>query len=163
MDKGQITAEYFLIIGFIIPTLILGSYIIGDTLELNMAIAAARDGAIQGANMDELAIYPKDAYYEYEMGKNVLLQPSSIQIIKIEAINEGYNKTYEKYKIRLTAYAHLKREISSDCKNSLGDRINYNMRKNICITFKTENITNDFYNPAFSYNYMFTTSDVKWI
>jgi len=163
MDKGQITAEYLLILGFIIPALIIGSYLLGDTLELDMAIAAARDGAIQGANMDELAIYPRDAYYEYETGKNVLLQPSSIQIIKIEAIDEGYNETYGKYKIRLIAYAHLEREIPYDYRNSLGDRINYNMRKNICITFKTENITNDFYNPAFSYNYMFTTSDVKWI
>ncbi|BAW31153.1 MAG TPA: hypothetical protein PLO64_05520 [Methanothermobacter sp.] len=163
MDRGQITGEYLLILGFIIPTILLLSYSISDNLELEMAIAAAKDGAIRGADTNELAIYPKDAYQEYENRKEVLLQPSSIQIIKLETVNEGYNETYGKYKIRLIVYAHLEREIPDDCKDSLGDRINYNIRRNICITFKTENITNDFYNPAFSYNYMFTTSDVRWI
>ncbi|MDI9624512.1 MAG: hypothetical protein QFX38_06465 [Methanothermobacter sp.] len=130
---------------------------------MDIALAAARDGAIQGANMDELALYSWDAYHEYTTRKNILLQPSSVQIIKMEAIKEGYNETYGKYKIRLIVYAHLKREIPEDCRNSLGDRINYYMRRNICSTFKTENMTNGFYNPAFSYNYMFTTSDVKWV
>ena len=163
MGKGQITGEYILLLGFTIPTLILLSSFLEDSLELDIAIAAARDGAIQGANMDELAIYPEDAYYEYEKRKSMLLQPSSVQIIKVETIKEGYNRTYGKYKIRLIVYAHLEGETPDDCRDSLGDRINYYMRRNICLTFKTENITNDFYNPAFSYNYMFTTSDVKWI
>lgn len=163
MDRGQITGEYIFLLGFMIPTLILVSYFLEDNLELDIAIAAARDGAVQGAEMDELAVYPWDAYYEYETRKTALLQPSSIQIIKVEAIREGYNETYGKYKIKFRVYAHLERDISDDYKDSLGDRINYYMRRNICLTFKTENMTNDFYNPAFSYNYMFTTSDVKWL
>jgi len=163
MDKGQITGEYILLLGFMIPTLILVSYFLEDNLELDIALAAAKDGAIQGAEMDELAVYPWDAYYEYEARKTALLQPSSIQIIKVEAIREGYNETYGKYKMKLMVYAHLERDISDNYKDSLGDRINYYMRRNICLTFKTENMTNDFYNPAFSYNYMFTTSDVKWV
>ncbi|MBC7100326.1 MAG: hypothetical protein H5T40_01660 [Methanobacteriales archaeon] len=163
MGRGQITGDYILILGITILILFLVSSFLGDNLELDIAIAAARDGAIQGANMDELALYPWDAYHEYITGKNILLQPSSVQIIKVKAIKEGYNETYGKYKIRLIVYAHLEREIPEDCKNSLGDRINYYMRRNICLTFNTENMTNDFYNPAFSYNYMFTTSDVKWV
>ncbi|MFZ2215913.1 MAG: hypothetical protein WBH62_07030 [Methanothermobacter tenebrarum] len=163
MDGGQMTGEYILLLGFIILTLIPVSYFLEDNLELDIAIAAARDGAIQGADMNELAVYPWNAYYKYETGKAVLLQPSSIQIIKVEAIRKGYNETYRKYKINLIAYAHLERDVSDDCKDSLGDRINYYMRRNICLTFKTENMMNDFYNPAFSYNYMFTTPDVKWV
>jgi len=63
MDKGQITGEYILLLGFTISALILLFSFLEDSLELNIAIAAARDGAIQGANMNELAIYPGKAYY----------------------------------------------------------------------------------------------------
>ncbi len=161
--RGQITAEYILILAFLLVLLLKISSFLNESMEMEMAMSAARDGAIEGANINGLAIYPKDAYHEYETGKKILLQPSSVQIIKIDTIMEGYNESYRKYKIRLVVYAHLSRQMPVDCRESIGDRINYNVRKNICKTFKTENMTNIFFNPAFSRHYMFTTSDVRWV
>jgi hypothetical protein len=45
----------------------------------------------------------------------------------------------------------------------MGDRINFNARKSIAQSFKTEKLTNALYNPVFSPKYVFTTADVKWI
>ena len=45
---------------------------------------------------------------------------------------------------------------------AVGDRINYNVRKSITESFKSENITNKLFNPAISNKYSFTTANVVW-
>jgi len=45
----------------------------------------------------------------------------------------------------------------------MGDRINYYARMSIYKAFNKEDLTNIYYNPAFSDNYCITTSEVQWI
>jgi hypothetical protein len=52
---------------------------------------------------------------------------------------------------------------NTDDRECIGDRINYYVRRSICKSFKTENLTNIYYNPAFSDNYFITTYDVGWV
>ncbi len=161
--KGQITTEYLLFAGFtLILVLFLLSYL-GDENELNVAMSAARSGALEGIIMDDLAIYPEKSFKEYEITKKRLIGTSNIKIIKIETQNQGYDDRYGKVKIQLKVYASCYSLTKKVDKDSLGDRINYNVRKSISNCFGTENICNDLYNPAFSDNYFFTTADVKWV
>ena len=46
---------------------------------------------------------------------------------------------------------------------SIGDRINYNLRKSIAFSFNSTASTNKLYNPVFSPHYVYTTANVKWI
>ena len=46
---------------------------------------------------------------------------------------------------------------------SIGDRINFNLRKSIAISFNSTSSTNKLYNPVFSKHYVFTTANVKWV
>ena len=46
---------------------------------------------------------------------------------------------------------------------SIGDRINYNLRKSIAISFNSTPSTNRLYNPVFSQHYVYTTANVKWV
>lgn len=161
--KGQISIEYMFLIGFtLIISILVFSYAV-DANELNTAISAARNGALDGANIDSFAIYSELKFKEYEIKKPLLLQASTIKIVKIAYVNQGYSNIYKKTKIMLIIYASTTRVLGYDEKNSLGDRINYNARKSITECFKTHNLTNDFYNPAFSDRYIFTTADVKWL
>ena len=43
------------------------------------------------------------------------------------------------------------------------DRINYNLRKSVAMSFNTADSTNKLYNPVFSNNYVFTTANVVWV
>lgn len=161
--KGNVAIEYMLIagIGFII-TLLISSLIVNEH-ELNLAIGAARTGATEGKTINSFAIYPIEAFKTYEGEKPGLVSPSSIKIVKIEALNQGYNQNYGKTKIQLRAYVSCEKISKISYKNSLGDRINFNMRKSISQCFSTENLTNSVYNPAFSPKYVYTTADVKWV
>ncbi len=162
-SQGNIAIEYMLIVGmaFIISLMVLN--FINTEQELNSALGAARSGAFEGINMDNFAIYPKEAFNSYETEKPTLISPLSIKIVKIEAIEQGYNNNYGKTKIQLKVFVSCPKALNNDEKDSLGDRINYNVRKSISMCFKTENLTNSIYNPAFSPKYIFTTADAKWI
>ena len=162
-NQGNIAIEYMLIVGmaFIISLMVLN--FINTEQELDNALGAARSGASEGINMDNFAIYPKEAFNSYEAEKPILISPSSIKIVKIEAIDQGYNINYKKTKIQLKVFVSCTKPLNSNEKNSLGDRINFNIRKSISICFKNENLTNSVYNPAFSPKYVFTTADIKWI
>ncbi len=162
-SQGNIAIEYVLIVGmaFIISLMVLNFINTGQ--ELNNALGAARSGASEGINMNNFAIYPKETFKTYEIEKPTLISPSSIKIVKIQANNQGYNINYKKTKIQLKVFVSCTKPLTSNEKNSLGDRINYNIRKSISICFKTENLTNSIYNPAFSPKYVFTTADIKWI
>ena len=45
----------------------------------------------------------------------------------------------------------------------IGDRINYNLRKSIALSFNSTKSTNKLYNPVFSPHYVFTTANVGWV
>ena len=62
--KGQISVELLLLIAIIIIITITLSITIANENELNKAMASARNGAIEGATINGLAIYPK----EYDNG-----------------------------------------------------------------------------------------------
>ena len=49
------------------------------------------------------------------------------------------------------------------CLDLIGDRINYNLRKSIALSFNSTKSTNKLYNPVFSPHYVFTTANVGWV
>lgn len=160
--RGQLPIEFLMVVGLgviVLIPLILG---VLDASELNQAMSAARTGALQGAISDGLAIYPKETFKDYTMENQRLLNPSGVKIIKINYLNQGFNQSYQKTKIQLKIHASAPSVTDKTDRNCLGDRINFNARKKIVESFKTENLTNSLYNPAFSSRYVFTTADVTW-
>ena len=162
-NSGQLSIEYILIVGFMFVISLFIIFQAGDAQELNTAMAAARSGALDGANMDSFAIYPKVTFDEYTTEHSRLTSQSNVKIVRVDYTNFGYNSTYKKIKIQLKIWASSPSVQNPADKNCLGDRMNYNVRKNICEAFKTQNLTNAVFNPAFSNRYVFTTSDVKWV
>ncbi|MBM4241233.1 MAG: hypothetical protein FJ150_06180 [Euryarchaeota archaeon] len=161
--KGVISIEYIILIGFTMGIIIMGASYIGKSNELNIAMSAARNGAIEGANVNSFAIYPESAFDDYMVRKPRLISQSSIKIIKIDYLDQGFNPTYKKRKIQLKIYASAPSVKGTGDRNSLGDRINFYVRKSICEAFGTQNQTNKLFNPAFSDNLLFTTADVQWV
>lgn len=160
--RGQVSIELVLLTGFIMVLAMgLTSYI-GEDIELNQAMAAARSGAVEGANINSFAIYPEDAFDKYNKERPWLLNPSNVKIINVDYVNQGFSVTYNKTWIRLRITASCP-TLNNHDKNPLGDRINYYARKRISESFETSDQTNIAYNPSFSNRYYFTTRDVKWI
>ena len=126
--KGQISVELMLLISFALISAILLANSIFDANELNMAMASARDGALEGISSN---VKGKDSF----------------------------NRT----RIQLKIYASSPNVKTKEEKEAVGDRINYNVRKSITQSFKSENITNKLFNPAFSNKYSFTTANVVWV
>ena len=58
-NKGQITVELILILSFILIIIISITSIAGSANELNMAMLAAEQGALNGASGNGLAIFPQ--------------------------------------------------------------------------------------------------------
>lgn len=135
---------------------------ITDAFELINAMHAARIGAENGIIMNNLATYPKNSFEEYDEETEELLKTRNIQIIKIDYKIQEYNDKYQKQKIQLKAYVKCS-TITPLNKEKLGERINYNIRKNIGSTFNTEHLSNIYANPSFSNKYYFTTADVNWV
>lgn len=165
MDKkGQITVELILIISFTIITAMLLSNAIMDNNELNIAMASARNGAFEGISSNGLAIYPKESYdnYSKDPKKQSLMREKNIKIVKITQTLNGKDN-FNRTRIQLKIYASSPNVKTKEEKESVGDRINYNVRKSITNSFKTENITNKLFNPAFSNEYSFTTANVVWV
>lgn len=161
--KGQLAIEYIFWLGISFILILNMVNMATDSDELNRAITAARSGAIEGANMNSFAVFPEKSFDEYESNKERINFPSSIRILRIDAINCGFNGSYQKTKIQLIAYVSAPGISQKTYKDSLGSRINYYMRRSISKSFGTENITNSLYNPAFSPKYVFTTADVRWV
>lgn len=159
--KGQISVEFILMMGFmLILTCAVAAYIFDDN-ELTHAMAAARSGAVEGAIEDSLAVYPEETFKDYTQEDVRLINPSSVKIVKIECVSKEFSHEYNRTKIQLRIWATGSYLTSAE-RYSLGWRINYNARKSICEVFKTQNLTNDLFNPAFSDKYVITTG-VKWI
>lgn len=160
--QGQLPIEFLIVVGM--SVVLLFPLIMGliNSNELNQAMSASRVGALQGALSDGLAIYPDDAYRDYKIEHSRLVNPSGIKITKIDYLNQGFNPSYQKTKIQLRIHASAPSVTDKSDRNCLGDRINYYARKKICESFRTQNLTNSVFNPAFSNNYVFTTANVRW-
>lgn len=162
-NKGQVSAEYLLLLGVLIVVLMISISFISSQNELAMAMAAARNGVNDGSLYASSAIFPSDTYNEYSKANYELLIPSSVEIINVSYTDMGYDSNFDKQKIQFKVYAHTSKDLDKKELDSIGDRINYNLRKSIALTFESTKATNKLYNPVFSKHYIFTTANVKWV
>ena len=162
-NKGQVSAEYLLLLGVLIVVLMISISFISSQNELTMAMAAARNGVNDGSLYASSAIFPSDTYNEYSKANYELLIPSSVEIINVSYTDMGYDSNFDKQKIQFKVYAHTSKDLDKKELDSIGDRINYNLRKAIALTFESTKATNKLYNPVFSKHYIFTTANVKWV
>ena len=89
--------------------------------------------------------------------------PYSVEIINITYSDLGRDNNYDKQKIQFKVYAKVSDKYSKSELDSIGDRINYNLRKSLAICFNSTSSTNKLYNPVFSPHYVFTTANIKWV
>ncbi len=162
-QNGQISAEYLLITGVMILILIISAVLIFNNQELNIAMGSARNGVNEGLVDSSIAIYTKQAYDDYSKSKSNILVPYSVEIVNVSYSDMGKDINYDKEKIQFKVYAKNSKEFSKKELDSIGDRINYNLRKSLAIAFNSTSSTNRLYNPVFSPHYVFTTANVKWV
>ena len=162
-NRGQITGEYLLLAGVLIIVVMMSLQFIAFENELNTAMGAARNGVTEGIGTSSVAIYSKDSYNDYASSKSSLLHPYSVEIINITYSDLGRDNNYDKQKIQFKVYAKVSDKYSKSELDSIGDRINYNLRKSIAICFNSNSSTNKLYNPVFSPHYVFTTANIKWV
>ena len=160
-NKGQMSGEYLILVGSLVIILMLAISYASQAEELSVAMASARNGANEGAA--PFQIYSKDSYDDYIKSKDDLLYPYSVEIINISYTEAGYDSVYDRQKIQFKVYATSSVDFNKKQLDSVGDRINYNLRKSIAISFNTTGAGNKLYNPAFSPHYVYTTANVKWI
>ena len=162
-NRGQITGEYLLLAGVLIIVVMMSLQFIAFENELNTAMGAARNGVTEGIGTSSVAIYSKDSYNDYASSKSSLLHPYSVEIINITYSDLGRDNNYDKQKIQFKVYAKVSDKYSKSELDSIGDRINYNLRKSLAICFNSTSSTNKLYNPLFSPHYVFTTANIKWV
>lgn len=162
-NKGIFTIENILIMGFSIIIIFSVAPLISENSELNTCMAAVRSEIFVGAEIDSLAVYPEIKFQEYGMKHQRLRGQSTVTFCGMTYKNQGYNPVYKKSMIQIKIYASTPSLNDARDRNCVGDRLNFYARKSICEAFKTENLTNDYYNPAFSDNYMITTGEVEWV
>ena len=162
-NRGQITGEYLLLAGVLIIVVMMSLQFIAFENELNTAMGAARNGVTEGIGTSSVAIYSKDSYNDYASSKSSLLHPYSVEIINITYSDLGRDNNYDKQKIQFKVYAKVSDKYSKSELDSIGDRINYNLRKSLAICFNATSSTNKLYNPVFSPHYVFTTANIKWV
>ncbi len=162
-NEGQMSAEMLFVFGTLIIVLMISMVFIAGENELNIAMSAAKSGVIEGLAISSSGIYPNDAYWDYSQSKTGLLDPYSVEIVNISYMELGWDDNYDKKRIQFKVYARTSDGFNNDELVSIGDRINYNLRKSIAVSFNTTQATNKLYNPVFSQHYVFTTANVKWI
>ena len=160
--KGQLSGEYLLLAGSLIVILMMSAFVIANENELNIAMAAAKSGVNEGVASSSSAIYPKETFNEYD-DREGLKHPYSVSIVNISYNASGIDENYGKQKIQFKVYAKASQDYDKKELDSIGDRINYNLRKSIAMSFNTTDSTNKLYNPVFSNNYIFTTANVVWV
>jgi len=164
IDKaGQISIEFLFLFGIMILIVMIAIAFIASENELNIAMSAARSGAIEGGATSSMGIYPTDTFRDYSRSKDDLLMPYSVEIINVSYEELGYDINYGKNWIQFNVYAKTDDRFDNDELVSIGDRINYNLRKAIAMSFNSTSSTNKLYNPVFSPHYVYTTANVKWI
>lgn len=162
-DKGQISAELLFLFGILVIVLMISVVFIASENELNIAMTAARSGVIEGVITSSSGIYPVDTYMDYLNSKINVLEPYSIEIINISYSELGDDNNYDKKRIQFKIYAKTSDKFTNKELVSIGDRMNYNLRKAIAISFNSTDATNKLYNPVFSPHYGYTTANVKWM
>ena len=162
-DARQISAEFLFLFGVLILIVTLSIVFFFFYQELNIAMAAARNGVNEGIATSSGAIYPEDTFRDYSASKTSLLYPYSVKIINVSYSELGHDINYDKKRIQFKVYAKTSERFSSSELVSIGDRINYNLRKSIAVSFNSTSSTNKLYNPVFSPHYVYTTANVKWI
>ncbi len=162
-NRGQVSVEFLILFGVLILIVMLAIVFVAQENELNIAMAAARSGANEGLATSSAAIYPEDTFRQYSASKTSLLYPYSVKIVNVSYDDMGHDVNYDKKWIQFKVYAKTSERFSSSELVSIGDRINYNLRKSIAVSFNTTASTNKLYNPVFSPHYVYTTSNVKWI
>ena len=162
-NKGQISAEFLFLFGVLIVVIMISAVFISDENELNTAMSAARNGANEAVGSSAAAIYPEDTYRDYSKSKTSLLYPFSVEIVNISYNDLGYDANYGKKRIQFMVYAKTSDRFDNSELVSIGDRINYNLRKSLALSFNSTVSTNKLYNPVFSPHYVYTTANVKWI
>lgn len=162
-NKGQISAEYLFFAGVMILIMMISAVFIYNQQELNIAMSAARNGVDDGLVSSSSGIYPKQTFNDYSKSKSNLLIPYSVDIVNISYSEIGTDNNFNKKKIQFKVYAKSSKEFTKKELDSIGDRINYNLRKSIAISFNSTSSTNKLYNPVFSPHYVFTTANVKWV
>lgn len=161
-EKGQLSGEYMLLVGSLIVVLMISIFMIANENELNIAMAAAKSGADEGVASSSNAIYPKETFNEYDDMEG-LKHPYSVSIVNVSYNSSGIDENYGKQKIQFKVYAKASADYNKKELDSIGDRINYNLRKSVATSFNTADSTNKLYNPVFSNNYVFTTANVVWV
>lgn len=162
-NRAQISAEFLFLFGILIVIVMLAVVFVSGENELNLAMAAAKNGAIEGAAISASAVYPEDTFRDYSHSKNSLLSPYSVEIVNVSYNDIGHDVNYDKRWIQFTVYAKTSERFSHDELVSIGDRINYNLRKSVATSFNSTASTNKLYNPVFSPHYVYTTANVKWV
>ena len=162
-DRAQISAEFLFLTGVLILIVMISVAFVAQEQELSQAMASARSGVNEGVGTSSSAIYPEDTYREYSTAKESLLYPYSVEIVNVSYTDMGYDKNFEKRWIQFKVYAKTSERFDNDELVSIGDRINYNLRKSIAISFNSTPSTNRLYNPVFSQHYVYTTANVKWV
>ena len=82
-NKGQITAEYILIVGVIIVILTLTSQVLIIESEKNLILEYAQTGAQIGIDKNAYAMYYNDTFNNYMTNYPKLLYPTEIKVIII--------------------------------------------------------------------------------
>ena len=162
-NRGQVSSEFLFLFGVLILVVMLSIAFVSNEQELNVAMSAARSGANEGVATSSSAIYPDDTFRDYLASKTSLLYPYSIEIVNISYEDLGHDINYDKKRIQFKVYAKTSKCFSNSELVSIGDRINYNLRKSIAFSFNSTASTNKLYNPVFSPHYVYTTANVKWI
>lgn len=162
-SRAQISAELLFLFGVLVLVFMISVIFIANQNELNTAMAAARSGAIEGIALTSSGIYPIDTYREYSNSDMNILNPYCVELVNVSYLEMGMDNNYNKKRIQFKVYAKSSKEFNSDELVSIGDRINYNLRKSVAISFNSTGATNKLYNPVFSQHYVFTTANVKWV
>ncbi len=162
-SRAQISAELLFLFGVLVLVFMISVIFIANQNELNTAMAAARSGAIEGIALTSSGIYPIDTYREYSNSDMNILNPYCVELVNVSYLEIGMDNNYNKKRIQFKVYAKSSKEFNSDELVSIGDRINYNLRKSVAISFNSTDATNKLYNPVFSQHYVFTTANVKWV
>lgn len=161
-EKGQLTMEFIFLIGVLLLVILVSSIYVLHQNELIIAMAAAREGVNEGISIGSTGVFPEDIYKDYNFFKKSLLIPNSIKLVSINYTNMGFDSKYGKEKIQFNVFVLSDTIKDKKEQDSAGDRINYNLRKSIAKSVGSENLTNSLFNPVFSKNYIYTTSNVKW-
>lgn len=162
-NNGQISAELLFLFGTLIIVLMVSIVFISGENELNIAMGAAHSGVMEGLVTSSSGIYPADTYRNYMNSKINVLDPYSVEIVNISYSELGDDDNYNKKRIQFKVYAKTSDRFNNKELLSIGDRINYNLRKSIAISFNSTSATNKLYNPVFSPHYVYTTANVKWL